>query len=335
MSHLTIAAFANEFKTSRQFLPHLIFIALLVILPVFIPEYYQGIATKILILAIFAASLDILYGFAGMFSMGHSAFLGVGGYAAGLLMTRFGIGSLWVALPISLIMAAIFAAVFGMIALRARGIYFLLVTFALGELMVSVTTSWKILSTDPKSTEGILNISYPNLGFAVEWENRSYYYFVLIFFVICFGLIRSFIKSPFGLSLEGVRESEARMLALGYNAWLMKLIAFVIAGMFAGLAGVLMAYYNGFMVPADFGVTNSTLALLMVIVGGPGTIYGAIIGATFITTIEQFASTFVPERWPLILGAAFVLTVMFARGGIWPAFLSLIKQDRRRGRSAG
>jgi branched-chain amino acid transport system permease protein len=328
MSHLTTASAAREFRKPRHFLPQSVFIFSLVILPFFIPSYYQGIATKILIFAIFAASLDILYGYTGLFSMGHSVYFGVGGYTAGLLMTRLGIDSFWIEAPLSLVMAGFVAAVFGVIALRVKGIYFLLVTFALGELMVSLATSWKILSTDPKSTEGILGINYPNLGLPVEWDNIRYYYFVLIVFIICGGLIQSFIKSPFGLSLQGIRQAEARMLALGYNTWLTKLIAFVVAGMFAGLAGVLIAYYDGFMVPADFGVVNSTLALVMVIIGGAGTIYGALVGAAFITVVEQFASSFMPERWPLILGAAFVLTVMFARGGIWPAFLRLIRRDK-------
>ena len=189
MSRLTIASAAREFRKLKHFLPQSVFIFFLVILPFFIPSYYQGIATKILIFAIFAASLDILYGYTGLFSMGHSVYFGVGGYTAGLLMTRLGIDSFWIEAPLSLVMAGAIAAVFGVIALRVKGIYFLLVTFALGELMVSLATSWKILSTDPKSTEGILGINYPNLGLPIEWDNIRYYYFVLIVFIICGGLI--------------------------------------------------------------------------------------------------------------------------------------------------
>ena len=300
-----------------RYVPYVVGILFLIILPHFLHSYYQSVAARILIYALFAVSLDILYGYTGLFSMGHAAFFGAGGYTVGLLMTRYGIDSFWIGAPVSMIMAGIVAAAFGVIALRVAGVYFLLVTFALGQLLVSLATRWDYLSTTPSSTDGILGIVYPNLGIGdVGWSNISYYYFVSACFVVCFAILQRFVNSPFGYSLQGIRESEARMRALGYNTWLHKYLAFIVGGMFAGLAGVLMAYHDGFIVPVYFGVLNSALALLMVIIGGVGTLFGPIFGAAFIIIVEQFASTVMPERWPLLLGVAFVLAVMFARGGI-------------------
>jgi branched-chain amino acid transport system permease protein len=300
-----------------RLLPRLAGGGVLITLPLLLADYFQIVATKVLIFALLAMSLDVIYGYAGLFSLGHAAFFGVGGYAVGLLMVRYGVESFWLGAPLAVMMAALVAALFGLIALRVSGVYFLLVTFALGELLVSVATKWKFLSTHPSSTEGVLTISPPDLGLVeFVWNAANFYYFVLAWFVISFFVLRQFVNSPFGHALQGIRESEPRMRALGYNTWFHKYVAFIVAGLFAGVAGVLNAYHDGFMVPASFGVTNSALALLIVIIGGPGTLYGPAIGAAVIILVELFASMYTPDRWPLILGAAFILAVMYARGGL-------------------
>lgn len=301
---------------SVRFAPYFGSGLILIVLPLLLPSYYQILMTRILIFALFAISLDVIYGYTGLFSLGHAAFFGVGGYTVGILMVRYGIDSFWVGAPLAILMASFVAAIFGIIALRVSGIYFLLVTFALGQLLVSVATKWKFLSTSG-STEGVMNILRPALNLPwFVWNITKFYYFVFVIFVICFFILDRFIHSPFGHALQGIRESEPRMRALGYNTWLYKYIAFIVAGLFAGLAGVLIAYHNGFMVPASFGVNTSTLAMFMVIIGGVGTLYGPAVGSAILILVEFLASTYTPERWPLILGGFFVLVIMYARGGV-------------------
>ena len=299
-----------------DFVPYLAAGAILVIVPLLLPSYYKIVMTKVLIFGIFGMSLDIAYGYTGLFSLGHAAFFGAGGYASGILMVRYGVESFWINAPFGILTAALVAALFGLIALRVSGVYFLLVTFALGQLLVSLAMKWQFLSTTT-STEGVLDIWPPYLGLpGFTWDFTNFYYFVLIIFVISFVILRRFISSPFGLALLGVRESEDRMRALGYNTWLYKYVAFIVAGLFAGVAGVLIAYHDGFMVPSSFGVATSALIMLMAIIGGVGTLYGPVIGVAVIVFVELFASMLTPERWPLILGGAFVLAVMCLRGGI-------------------
>ena len=300
-----------------RFAPHIVIGALLIVMPPFLPAYYQVVMTRIVIFALFAMSLDVIFGYTGLLSLGHAAYFGAAGYTTGILVTRYGVESLWVGAPLGILAAVCVAAIFGIIALRVSGLYFLLVTFALGQLLVNAAIKWDFLSTNPKATEGIMRISRPDLGLpGFTWDTTSFYYFVFLASVICFFLLYRLINSPFGYVLQGIRENELRMRALGYNTWLHKYLAFVAAGAFAGVAGVLLAYKNGFMVPSAFGVSNSALAFLIVIIGGGGTLYGSFVGATIIILVETVASTLVPERWPLILGSTFVLAVMYARGGI-------------------
>ncbi len=288
----------------------------LVALPFCLPSYYQILMTRVLIFSIFAISLDVIYGYTGLFSLGHAAFFGVGGYTVGILMVRYGIESFWIGAPLAVLTASFVAAIFGVIALRVSGIYFLLVTFALGELLVSLATKWKFLSTS-RSTEGVMNILQPTLSIPwFEWNITNFYYFVFLIFVVCFYILHRFIHSPFGRALQGIRESEARMRALGYNTWLYKYVAFIVAGLFAGVSGVLIAYHDGFMVPASFGVGTSTLVMFMVIIGGVGTLYGPALGSCIMIFVNFLASTYTPERWPLILGGFFVVVIMYARGGL-------------------
>jgi branched-chain amino acid transport system permease protein len=193
--------------------------------------------------------------------------------------------------------------------------YFLLVTFAFGELLYSVTWNWGWLSTP--GMQGISGLPLPDLGIpGLTWDALNFYYFILFIFLICFFLLHRIMNSPFGHALRGIREGEARMSALGYNTWLYKYMAFVITGTFAGVAGVLFVYYSRFIAPTHVGVATSFLPMVMVIIGGSGTLLGPVIGAMVIIFVEYFASLVTPERWPLILGVLFVATIMYAGGGI-------------------
>ena len=134
--------------------------------------------------------------------------------------------------------------------------------------------------------------------------------------ILCVYVLNKFVKSPFGLALQGIRENRVRMEALGYNTFFYKYVAFIVAGTFAGVAGVLFVHLNGIISPAHLGISYSSIGLLMVIIGGAGTNYGPIVGAFLMIFIEYFASLYMPQRWPLMLGGFFIVTVMFARGGI-------------------
>ena len=258
--------------------------ALLVALPHLADSPMQSLVVKILIFAIFAMSLDILVGYVGLFPLGHAAFFGVAGYVAGILMVRYDITNFFVAAPLGIISAALLAALFGVIALRVAGAYFLLVTFALGELITSVAWKWTSVTG---GSDGLPGIGYPTLGVLdFTFVPATFYYFVLVIFAFSYAAMRRLVRSPFGHTLVGIRESEVRMQCLGYNIWLHKYVAFVVAGAFAGVAGVLFAYHGGIMVPLHLGVLTSTLASLIVIMGGAGTLFGSLIGAAVIFLVE-------------------------------------------------
>ena len=308
-----------------RFAPYIVIGVILIILPLFLSPYVQGVLlTKVLIFAIFAMSLNLILGYTGLFSLGHAAFFGVGGYTTGILITRFGVDTFWLTAPLSILMATLFAAVYGLIALRVSGLYFLMVTFALAQLLFAVAWHWFHMTG---GAFGLKGIPLPNLGIpGFTFNDTSLYYFVLLFFIICYFLLHRIVNSPFGYALQGIREDEPRMRALGYNTWLYKYIAFIIAGLFAGVGGVLFAHWNMLISPRHLGVTTSALGLFYVIIGGAGTLFGPAIGAAVVIGIEYGASIYNPERWPLILGALFVITVMFLRGGIYPHLVNFWKK---------
>ena len=298
---------------ARSAAPLVAFGLFLVTLPLFMPTALQGVFTRILIFGIFVLSLDVIFCYAGLWSFGHAAFFGVGAYVVGLLVLKAGITSFWLAAPIAIFAASLAASIFGLIALRTSGVYFLLITFALGQLVYSIVLKWTGLTG---GSDGLSGIPPPELGFVRVNSPALMYYFVLAAFVAShLGLFR-FIRSPFGLSLKGIGENALRMRALGYDTWLCSYIAFIIAGLFAGLAGVLFSQFNGLVAPSHVGVAASAMVTVMLIIGGSKTILGPFIGAALIILLEYFVSIYTPERWPLIVGAIFVAAAMYARGGI-------------------
>jgi branched-chain amino acid transport system permease protein len=310
--------------------PYIASCIILVLLPLVLPPYAQNLMTKFIIYAIFAMSLNILVGYAGLPSLGHAAFFGVAGYTTAILAVNYGVKSFWLTMPASIVSATFLAAIFGIIALRVSGIYFLLVTFALGQLPYSIAVKWFSVTG---GSYGLGGIPLPDLGFSgLTWNDLTFYYFTFLVFIICFLLLYRLLDSPFGHILQGIREGEHRMIVLGYNTWRYKYIAFVAAGLFAGVAGVLFAHYNTIISPDHLGFQTSGLVLLMVIMGGAGTLFGPVIGSAVIVMIQYFASIWIPERWPLILGGAFVLVVMWLRGGFSTHLIKLwVKVTRHHG----
>ncbi len=279
-----------------------------VVLPPVLPSFYVHIMVLMVIFAIFAMSLDILMGYAGLPSLGHAAFYGIAAYASGLLTARYG-GAWWEGILLALVCCGLLAALFGFVALRTRGLYFLLITLALAQVLWGASLRWGSFTGGFNGLRGIprhLEVFGGTLGA---------YYLALAVFIVLGGAMYLLVRSPFGLTLQGVRDSESRMQALGYNVWLHKYLAFVISALFAGCAGVMSGYYDGFVSPFDLSLMMSADAILMVILGGTGTLIGPVIGAVVIVALRNFLST-VMDDWLIVLGVIFILTVFFAPNGV-------------------
>lgn len=287
-------------------------ILVLLLLPDLLSSYYLGLVIEMMIFALFAMSLDLLIGYAGMASLGHAAYFGVAAYATGLLALRLS-WSVWLALPVGLLVAALTATLFGLLALRTRGSYFLMITLALSQVAWGIAFGWRTLTG---GDDGLPQVPRPDLH--LPWsltDSGPFYYFVLFFIAVGAFLLLRIVSSPFGYVLRGIRESESRMVALGYNVWRYKLAAFVLAATFAGLAGCLYVYYNRFVSPDYLHVARSAEVLLMVILGGAGTMIGPAIGAALIVLLENIISAYT-ERWLLLLGLVFVFVSLFAPRGV-------------------
>jgi branched-chain amino acid transport system permease protein len=297
-------------------------VIVLVTLPLILPPYYVGLVVKMMVFALFAMSLDLLLGYAGMPSLGHAAYFGMAAYTTGLLALKAG-WTVWLALPAGIAMAALTSVVFGLLALRTRGSYFLMITLALSQVLWGIAFGWRSLTG---GDDGLPEVPRPDLS--LPWsmsDNTPFYYFVLLFFVVGTMVLFRIVASPFGYVLRGIRESETRMLVLGYNVWRYKLVAFVVAAAFAGLAGCLYVYFNRFVSPDYVHVVRSAEVLLMVILGGAGTLIGPAVGATLIVLLENLISTYT-ERWVTVLGIIYVLVALLAPNGIAGLIASLRRQ---------
>ena len=300
-------------------------IVVLVVLPQlpFVDTYWTGILSRMLIFAIFAMSLDLLIGYTGLPSLGHAAFFGTGAYSAAIFYKDIlcpgrgdclaVVGNFWFALLLGISVSAIVAALFGLLVLRTRGAYFIMITLALAQMLWAISWGWR---SKTNGDDGLSVLFEAGAALPSSFNAEAFFYVVLGFFVASTALMYLLVRSPFGQALQGIRESESRMLVLGYNVWLYKYLAFIISGMFAGVAGSLFVYLNNFVSPLDIWILPSAEAFLMVVLGGPGTLFGPAIGAGAIVFLENFLSDYT-ERWLLILGTIYVVVVLFAPQGIF------------------
>ena len=273
------------------------------------------LATRILILSILAMSLDLLLGFTGIASLGHAAFLGLGAYMTAILAVRynFGLGwDFWLVMLFGIVLGAATAAVFAVFALRARGVYFLMITLALSQCVWGLAYRWDSLTG---GDNGLNLPGRPSFGPIHLGDDTTYFYLVLAFFALSLLLLYVFVESPFGRSLVGIREHETRMSVLGYNVWLHKYIVFIVSGAFAGLAGVLWAHVSSEVSPEDLTLTTSIDALLMVVLGGPGTLLGGVLGAVIVLFLREYLSTLVPW-WPYVLGSMYIAVISWLPDGL-------------------
>lgn len=290
------------------------------LLPFLVGTYYVGLAIQICIYAVFAASLDILVGHTGLPSMGHAAYFGAAGYTVGILFLA-GIKSFWFAVVAAMAIGGATAALFGLLAMRAMGPYFMIITIALAQVLWGVAFKWRSFT---RGDDGIPGIGRPFLGMGIDLKpDMHFYYFALVVSILAFAAIFVIARSPFGHALRGIRESETRMKALGYNVWLYKYTAFILAGIFAAVSGILWVYYSGYVNPTDVGLDLSVKGLLMLILGGSGSLLGPAAGATLIVLLQNIISG-LTERWSLILGIVYVAAVMFFSDGIF----SIMKRGR-------
>jgi branched-chain amino acid transport system permease protein len=294
----------------------------------FLPSYYVGLLAEGLIFAIFAMSLNLILGFAGLPSLGHAAYFAMGAYATGLIAVNV-TQNFWVGLAAGTGAALALGAVFGLLALRATGAYFLMITLALAQIAWGVAFSWRTVTG---GDDGMRGIRRPDLGIgAIDLTTTSSFYLLtLVAFLAVILFVWAVLRSPFGLTLRGLQASPTRMGALGYNVWLHKYIAFVLAAGLAGFAGVLFAYYKGFVSPEAASIVVSAEVMLMVILGGAGTLFGPAVGAFFIILLSNFVSAHT-ARWTFVLGALYAIVVLVAPDGIVGALRKL--RARRRGTS--
>ncbi len=303
----------------------LVLAALIVALAVFprlAGNYPVKLLQEILIWGIFAMSLDLLMGYAGMVSFGHSAFFGVGGYVAALALTAWPGGLSALVFPA--LAAGLAALVIGFFSIRVSGVYFIMLTLAFSQMFYAVTFQAAWLGAE----DGIVGVPRPRV-LGVEVAHPANFHFYLLAVV---GLAALFlwavVRSPFGHVLRGIHDNEARMQAVGYAVSRYKLLAFVLAGIVAGVAGALYTQLVGSITPDAFLWTTSGEALLMVIIGGTGTLGGAVLGAAAFILLQSLVSSYT-ERWMLILGLTFILFVLFAPGGLVGAVRGVAAAGRR------
>ena len=297
---------------------------LLVILPPLLPSYWLTILTQMLIFGVLAMSLDILMGHTGLPSFGHCAFFGASAYVVAILSTRYQVGFLG-CVGSALLAAIVIGAIFGLLVAHTVGVYFLMITLALGMVIWGLAFRWVTMTG---GDNGIAGIPRPELGIPVSLDDPIVFYYAVL--LVSFLLLYVFIRSPFGQSLLGVRESASRMRNLGYNTWLQKYLVYVVAGAFSGVSGILWAYYNGFVSPMDAELTSSFEVFLMVILGGAGTLAGPAVGAGLIVFLKNFISAYT-HRWLLIIGAIYILIIMYAPGGLAELVQRFMKGGDKKG----
>jgi branched-chain amino acid transport system permease protein len=290
-------------------------LALPLITPLIGGDFYLGLAARILIFALAATSLNLILGFGGLVSFGHAAFVGVGAYTAGILL-QAGVSSAWIAWPVAMVASAVFAGVIGAISLRTRGVYFIMITLAFAQMLYYLAISTKAYGGD----DGLTLPGRATLGFGLDLaSDRTFYWTTLLLATLSLLGVWRLLNARFGHALQAMRENEQRMEAVGFAVYGHRLVAFVIAGAFAGLAGALLASLNSFVSPAMMQWGQSGLLMVMVILGGVGHLWGGVIGAVVFLLLEEVLSHYT-IYWQFVLGAALLAVVLAAPNGLMSLF---------------
>jgi branched-chain amino acid transport system permease protein len=323
------------------FTPRNLFIAALVVMLALLPVYaglsgntfVMTLFTRIIILAMAAVSLNLIMGFGGMVSFGHAAYLGIGGYVVGIL-AKEGISAGIVQWPLALALSGLFALAVGALSLRTRGVYFIMITLAFTQLIYYVAIGLERYGGD----DGLTIHKRSQFGELINLSNRTFFYYLCLSLLLAtVYLVWRVVDSRFGMVIQGARSNDRRMRAIGFPTFRYKLVCFVLAGVLCGLSGVLLANHTDFVSPAVMHWTRSGDLIVMVVLGGMGSVFGPVIGAIALLVLEEMLPhllglvTFVltgldvpaaREYWQLILGPMLLLIVLFARGGIDGVFRS-------------
>lgn len=298
-------------------------ILLLIALPWVTPNY--SLATHILIYSLYALGFNLIFGYMGMLSFGHAAFLGVGAYTAGILIAQQAV-AWWLAIPAAIVISALAALIIGMLAIRTRGIYFAMVTLALAQCVYFIIYQMPA-SGGENGLRGV-NVSEINpFGFNIDVLNPlNKYYFFFCFVAISLWLISRILASPFGHAVQAIRENETRTRACGFNVEATKLITFVLSGAFCGLAGALHGIDLSSVAIETLHYETSGLVVMICLLGGMGTFFGPIVGALVFLLIQDVFSLWT-EHWQLYAGGIFMLFVLFFPKGIWGTILEKLHVD--------
>jgi branched-chain amino acid transport system permease protein len=287
----------------------------LMLLPVYVElggsRFLLTLFTRILILAMAAVSLNLILGYGGMMSFGHAAYLGIGGYAVGMLAHE-GVLSGFVQWPVALLASALFALVVGALSLRTRGVYFIMITLAFAQMAYYIVAGLARYGGD----DGLTIYKRSEFVAPLNLSNKvQFYYICLALLFASIYLVWRIVNSRFGLTIQGARSNDTRMRAIGFPTYRYKLACFVIAGTMCGLAGALLANHTDFVSPAMMYWTRSGDLIIMVVLGGMGSAFGPLLGAVALLVLEEVLSG-ITEYWQIILGPLLLLVVLFARGGI-------------------
>jgi branched-chain amino acid transport system permease protein len=273
--------------------------------------FYVTLFSRILVFGIAALSLDLILGYGGMVSFGHAAYIGVGAYAVGIL-SHHGVSSGWAHVAVAVVASALIAAAVGAVSLRTTGVYFIMITLAFAQMLYFLGVSLKAYGGD----DGMTLARRSQFGALVDLKDGVVFYYVVLALLVVFlyGSHR-LVRSRFGMALRGIRSNEPRMRAIGFPAFRYKLAAFVIAGTMCGIAGVLLANLTDFVTPAFMHWTRSGEILVMVILGGMGTLVGPVLGALVLLALEEVLASYT-QHWMVILGPVLLLIVLFAKRGL-------------------
>jgi len=295
----------------------------LAVFPFFGEEFYVELFVHLMILGIFAMSLDLLIGYTGLVSFGHAAFFGLSAYVLAIVTPEMGPIGIWWALPVCLLATAVAALIIGWFSVRTSGIYFIMITLAFAQMLFYFFNE----NSDLGGSDGKFIFYKPEVAigsFVLLDLNdpHTFYWFVLVSLVASYVLLSVILRAPFGQVIQGIRINESRTRALGYATRRYKLVSFVIAGTLCGFAGFLEGAHTGFVSPAHLGWHESGLVIMFVILGGMGTLYGPVIGAfAFGLMQDQFQD--VTEHWSLVIGVFVILVVLFLPHGIAGLFTRL------------
>ena len=273
-------------------------------------SFYIALATRILIFAMAATSLNLILGFGGMVSFGHAAFLGVGAYTVAIL-TQLGFADAWVLWPVAMLVAGVFAFLIGAVSLRTQGVYFIMITLAFAQMVYYLVVSFKAYGGD----DGLPLLARSRVGMLDMSADTNFYYITLAICLLVLVLIARLLNARFGHVLQAIRDNETRMQSLGYAIFNYKLCAFTLSGAVAGLAGALLANQSGFVSPAMMQWSQSGMLMMMVILGGVGHLYGGVWGAVVFLLLEEWLSHFT-IHWQLGLGALLLAVVLIAPNGL-------------------